>query len=43
LNHYHFSGVFVNESIEEALKALQLTAAFTYSINGKKIELYEKK
>ena len=43
LNHYHFGGVFVNESIEEALKALQLTAAFTYSINGKKIELYAKK
>jgi transmembrane sensor len=43
LNHYHFSGVFANESIEEALKDLQLTATFTYTIEGKKIELYAKK
>jgi transmembrane sensor len=43
LNHYHFGGVFQNESIEEALKDLQLTATFTYTIDGKKIELYAKK
>jgi transmembrane sensor len=43
LNHYHFAGVFVNESIEEALKDLQLTATFFYTIEGKKIELYAKK
>jgi transmembrane sensor len=43
LNHYRFSGVFTTESIEEALKDLQLTADFTYKINGKEIELYAKK
>jgi transmembrane sensor len=43
LNHYHFGGVFQNESIEEALKDLQMTATFTYTIDGKKIELYAKK
>jgi transmembrane sensor len=43
LNHYHFSGVFTTETIEEALKDLQLTADFTYKINGKEIELYAKK
>lgn len=43
LNHYHFGGVFQNESIAEALKDLQMTATFTYTIDGKKIELYAKK
>jgi transmembrane sensor len=43
LNHYRFSGVFTTETIEEALKELQLTADFTYKINGKEIELYAKK
>ena len=43
LNHYRFGGVFANESIEEALKELQLTARFNYKINGKEIELYERK
>ena len=42
LNQYHFGGVFANETIEEALKELQLTANFTYKINGKEIELYAK-
>ena len=43
LNQYHFSGVFTTESIEEALKDLQLTADFTYQIKGKEINLYAKK
>jgi len=43
LNQYRFSGVFSTETIEEALKDLQLTADFTYKINGKEIELYAKK
>lgn len=43
LNHYHFGGVFATESVEDALKELQLTANFTYKINGKEIELYETK
>lgn len=43
LNKYHFSGVFTTETVEEALKDLQLTADFTYKINGKEIDLYAKK
>jgi ferric-dicitrate binding protein FerR (iron transport regulator) len=43
LNHYHFSGSFTTETVEEALKDLQLTADFTYKINGKEIDLYAKK
>ena len=43
LNKYHFSGVFSTETVEEALKDLQLTADFTYKINGKEIELYAKR
>lgn len=43
LNNYHFSGAFSTESIEDALKDLQLTADFTYKINGKEIDLYAKK
>jgi len=40
LNHFRFGGVFANEPVEEALKELQLTANFNYTINGKEIELY---
>ena len=43
LDKYHFSGVFTTETVEEALKDLQLTADFTYKINGKEIDLYAKK
>jgi transmembrane sensor len=43
LNRYHFGGALGNETIEEALKALQYTADFSYKINGKEIELYAKK
>jgi len=43
LNKYHFSGAFTTETVEEALKDLQLTADFTYKINGKEIDLYAKK
>lgn len=42
LNKYRFSGVFSTETVEEALKDLQLTADFTYKINGKEIDLYAK-
>jgi len=35
-------GTFANESVEEALNALQLTTAFTYKIRGNEIELYGK-
>jgi ferric-dicitrate binding protein FerR (iron transport regulator) len=33
LKQYHFKGIFENETIEQALDALQLTARFTYNIN----------
>ena len=39
---YHFGGSFTHETVQEALNALQLTAKFTYKINGNEIELYEK-
>lgn len=40
-----FGGAFANETIEEAIQALQLTSAITfkYKINGNEIELYAKK
>lgn len=37
-----FGGVFADESVEEALNALQLTAKFTYKIRGSEIELSGK-
>jgi transmembrane sensor len=43
LNSYHFGGIFEKETVEEALKELQLTRDFNYKINGNEIELYEKK
>lgn len=42
LNKYRFGGEFDNETVKEALNALQLTAKFTYIIKGNEIELYEK-
>lgn len=42
LANCRFGGVFANETIEEALSALQLTAHFTYKIRGNEIELYGK-
>jgi len=43
LYNCHFGGVFADETVEEAFKALQLTTAFTYKINGNEIELYAKR
>jgi len=45
LNSCRFGGAFANETIEEAIQALQLTSAtaFTYKIIGNEIELYAKK
>ena len=42
LYKYRFAGAFANETVQDALNALQLTAPFTYKINGDDIELYEK-
>ena len=43
LNNCHFGGAFAGETVEEAFRALQLTTAFTYKINGNEIELYAKR
>jgi ferric-dicitrate binding protein FerR (iron transport regulator) len=37
-----FGGTFANESVEDALKALQLTTAFSYSIHGNEIDIDSK-
>ena len=42
LMHYRFKGAFANETIAEALDALQLTADFQYKINGNDIILSRK-
>ena len=36
---YRFKGVFYNETVQEALDALRLTARFSYTIKGNEIEL----
>jgi transmembrane sensor len=40
--HYRFKGAFANETIKEALNALQLTAEFSYQINNNEISLFKK-
>lgn len=42
VSEYRFRGVFENENIEQALKALQLTASFKYEINGNEISILRK-
>ena len=42
LYSYHFGGAFANETVQDALNALQLTANFSYKIKGNEIELYGK-
>ena len=42
LLHYRFKGAFANETIKEALNALQLTANFSYKINNNEINLFKK-
>jgi ferric-dicitrate binding protein FerR (iron transport regulator) len=37
---YRFKGVFKTETIQQALKALQLTADFKYSIEGDEVKIY---
>lgn len=38
--HYVFSGAFANESVTQALSALQLTEDFRYEVQGKTITIY---
>jgi transmembrane sensor len=42
LYKYRFAGAFANESVQDALSALELTAPFTYKISGDEIEIYKK-
>lgn len=42
LYKYRFGGVFTQETIEQALHALQLTARFSYHIRGSQVDIYEK-
>lgn len=39
--NYRFKGVFENETIEQALNALQLTASFKYKIQDHEVEIYK--
>lgn len=39
--NYRFKGVFKNETIEQALNALQLTASFKYKIHDHEVEIYK--
>ena len=41
LGKYHFNGIFENETIEQALNALQLTVKFRYKINDNVIEIMD--
>jgi len=43
LNDYRFSGIFEKETLDEALKELQLTRGFIYKTNGNEIDLYAKR
>ena len=42
LLHYRFKGAFENETIKDALDALQLTAEFSYKINNNEVNLFSK-
>ncbi|HTN07108.1 FecR family protein [Agriterribacter sp.] len=41
LLHYRFKGIFENETIQQALLALQLTNHFRYKINDNEIEIFK--
>lgn len=43
IKNYRFKGSFANESINEALEALQFTKHFSYEINGTTVEVSGKK
>jgi transmembrane sensor len=42
LKEWHFTGSFQNETIQQALDALKLTADFTYKIDGDRVTIYQK-
>jgi transmembrane sensor len=39
INNYHFTGIFQNETIEQALKAMQLIRPFKFKINNDEIDI----
>ena len=39
LKKYHFNGIFENETLEQALAALQLTVKFKYEIKNDVVEI----
>jgi ferric-dicitrate binding protein FerR (iron transport regulator) len=39
INDYHFTGIFQNETIEQALKAMQLIRPFKFKINNDEIDI----
>ncbi|MEO8823915.1 MAG: FecR family protein [Ginsengibacter sp.] len=41
LEKYHFNGIFENETLEQALDALQLTVKFRYKINNDVVEIMD--
>ena len=41
IKNYRFTGVFENETIEQALNALKLSAPFEFTINQNKIEIFK--
>lgn len=41
IKHYRFTGIFMNESLEEALQALQITAPFHYRIEQNEVFIYQ--
>lgn len=42
VQEYRVAGVFENETVEQALQALQLIVPFNYKINGNEIEILKK-
>ena len=43
LQKFHFTGSFENESIQQALSALQLSTRFIYEMHNKQVEIYNTK
>jgi transmembrane sensor len=43
LKEWHFTGSFQNETIQQALDAMKLTADFYYRIDGDRVTIYEKR
>ncbi|HUH32961.1 MAG TPA: DUF4974 domain-containing protein, partial [Daejeonella sp.] len=40
VKHYRFTGIFLNENIEQALTALKLTKSFNFQLNKNDVRIY---